>query len=77
MDKIAQKLSEVFGSSPFIIVHIIWFVAWYPLGGNTSTLTVIVSLEAIFLSLFILRAENVQNRKTDDNIKEIKREVKS
>lgn len=69
MDNIAEKLSQWFGSTPFIAFHVIWFLAWYPLGGKTDILTVIVSLEAIFLALFILRAENVQSARLEEYIK--------
>lgn len=69
MDKAAQKASEWFGSAPFIFMHVVWFSAWYPLGGKTDNLTVIVSLEAIFLSLFILRAENISERHMHGKLK--------
>ena len=68
MDKLAEKLAQWFGSAPFILFHIIWFSVWVILHLTTGfdeewqNLTVVVSLEAIFLSLFILRAENVQAR---------------
>lgn len=69
MDAVAEKLSTWFGSTPFIIIHLIWFVAWFPLGGATELLTLIVSLEAIFLSLFILRAEIVQSARMERYVK--------
>lgn len=68
MDRVAERLSAWFGSAPFIILHTVWFAAWYPLGGSTDTLTVIVSLEAIYLSLFILRAENVQSKRAERQV---------
>lgn len=70
MDRIAQRLSKWFGSTPFILAHIVWFGSWYPLGGKTDSLTVVVSLEAIFLSLFILRAENIEGERMQRYIKE-------
>ena len=77
MDKIAEKLSLWFGSTPFIIFHVVWFAVWYPLGGKTDSLTLVVSLEAIFLALFILRAENVQAERLErinkDQLKAIKK----
>jgi len=76
IDKIAEKMSNFFGSAPFIMIHIIWFALWYPLGGKTDTLTLIVSLEAIFLSLFILRAETVQASRMEKQNKKIIKEVK-
>lgn len=76
MDKIAERLSLWFGSTPFILFHVVWFSAWYPLGGKTSGLTLAVSLEAIFLSLFILRAENIQGTRMEKSIKETLKESK-
>ncbi len=93
MDKLAEKLAEWFGSAPFILFHIIWFGIWvglhYVIGFDETweNLTLVVSLEAIFLSLFILRAENIQAkrfelevkkdlRKSDEQIKLLKRDLK-
>jgi uncharacterized membrane protein len=67
MDRMAEKLAEWFGSVPFIMFHLVWFTIWIVLhltikfDQDWQNLTVIVSLEAIFLALFILRAENVQS----------------
>lgn len=86
MNKIAEKLARWFGSLPFIILNFVWFVVWiilhFTIGFDEhwSNLTLIVSLEAIFLALFILRAENVQgdriehllNREVRQESKEIK-----
>lgn len=75
MDKIAEKLAEWFGSVPFIVFHVVWFTAWILLHSfagfdeDWSNLTLVVSLEAIFLSLFILRAENVATQREDKNLK--------
>lgn len=77
MDKIAEKLSTLFGSTPFILVHALWFGGWVGLNVVTkfdrdfSLLTVIVSLEAIFLSLFILRAETIQGRRVEKKLTRI------
>lgn len=76
IDKIAEKLASIFGSGPFIIFHIIWFTIWIVLNAfirfdhDYSLLTIIVSLEAIFLSLFILRAENIQSTRLENMVKE-------
>ena len=75
MDKLAEKLTAWFGSSPFILFHVTWFAGWVFLHVTTnfdndwSALTVIVSLEAIFLSLFILRAENVEIARDARNVR--------
>ena len=75
MDKIAEKLANWFGSTPFILSHFVWFATWVILHMRSqfdqdwSSLTLIVSLEAIFLSLFILRAENIQSGRFEKNVK--------
>lgn len=76
MNHIAEKLSQWFGSAPFILFHVVWFVVWFPLVGDKELLTLIVSLEAIFLSLFILRAENVQAERMEGQNRRILRKVK-
>lgn len=79
MDNLAEKLAKVFGSAPFIIFHFMWFTIWIVLNfimkfdPEYSLLTIVVSLEAIFLSLFILRAENIQSERLE---KKIKKDVK-
>ncbi len=76
MNKIAEKLAEIFGSGPFILFHVVWFTLWVvsniflKFDPEYSLLTIIVSLEAIFLALFILRAENIQSARLERKIKE-------
>ena len=60
-NKIADKITAFAGSMSFVYLHIIWFAAWigfgvegYPYG----LLTMIVSLEAIFLSTFVMISQN-------------------
>src|SRR3954467_5809284 len=60
-DRIADAVTEFAGSMRFVYIHIIWFAAWigfgvegYPYG----LLTMIVSLEAIFLSTFVMISQN-------------------
>jgi uncharacterized membrane protein len=60
-NRIADAITAFSGSMWFVYVHIIWFSCWigfgvehYPYG----LLTMIVSLEAIFLSTFVLISQN-------------------
>ena len=82
MNKLAEKLAEWFGSSPFILFHVVWFTVWIAahytsnFDQDWAALTFIVSLEAIFLALFILRAENVQATRFERKIKEDLRQSK-
>ena len=74
LQKVADWIAWFSGSMPFLIVNAIWFAAWilintvdvgvkrfdpYPFG----LLTMIVSLEAIFLSCFVLVSQNRQVEK--------------
>jgi uncharacterized membrane protein len=60
-NRVADRITRFAGSMDFVYVHIVWFVVWisipveeYPFG----LLTMIVSLESIFLSTFILISQN-------------------
>jgi uncharacterized membrane protein len=60
-NRVADTITHLAGSMPFIYVHIAWFTLWialrvedYPFG----LLTMIVSLEAIFLSTFVMISQN-------------------
>jgi uncharacterized membrane protein len=60
-NRIADKITDFSGSMLFVYLHIIWFGCWigfgveeYPFG----LLTMIVSLEAIFLSTFVMISQN-------------------
>ena len=60
-NRIADKVTAFAGSMSFVYLHIAWFAAWiiigiehYPFG----LLTMIVSLEAIFLSTFVMISQN-------------------
>jgi uncharacterized membrane protein len=60
-NRIADHITLFAGSMAFVYVHIVWFGCWigfgvegYPYG----LLTMIVSLEAIFLSTFVMISQN-------------------
>jgi uncharacterized membrane protein len=60
-NRIADRITTFAGSMAFVYIHIIWFGSWivfgvegYPYG----LLTMIVSLEAIFLSTFVMISQN-------------------
>jgi len=72
VQKTADWIAEFAGSIPFLLLHVVWFTLWlllnsvqvpgipqfdpYPFGFLTLT----VSLEAIFLSVFVLLSQNRQ-----------------
>ena len=60
-NRIADEITKFAGSMWFVYIHIVWFGCWigfgvegYPYG----LLTMIVSLEAIFLSTFVMISQN-------------------
>lgn len=72
--KVADWISEFSGSLPFLFIHCVLFFAWIilnvgPLGRSRiggwdpfpfGLLTMVVSLEAIILSVFVLLSQNRQ-----------------
>ena len=60
-NRVADQITTFAGSMRFVYLHILWFGLWigsglerYPYG----LLTMIVSLEAIFLSTFVMISQN-------------------
>jgi uncharacterized membrane protein len=76
-ERLADLVARVAGGTPFIILHVVWFGAWVLLNVGAvsaippwdpfpfSFLTLVVSLEAIFLSLLVLMAQNRLTRDAD------------
>ena len=60
-NRVADRITRFAGSMRFIYVHIIWFVTWIAVGVEDfpfGLLTMIVSLEAIFLTSFVMISQN-------------------
>jgi uncharacterized membrane protein len=60
-DRLADRITAFSGSMRFVWLHAIWFALWIGLGVKSypyGLLTMIVSLEAIFLSTFVLISQN-------------------
>jgi uncharacterized membrane protein len=60
-NRVADKITLFAGSMAFVYVHIVWFGLWIGLGVEGypfGLLTMIVSLEAIFLSTFVMISQN-------------------
>jgi uncharacterized membrane protein len=60
-NEIADKITTFAGSMWFVYIHIIWFASWIGFGVEKypyGLLTMIVSLEAIFLSTFVMISQN-------------------
>ena len=60
-NRVADKITVFAGSMTFVYIHIIWFGCWIGFGVEEypyGLLTMIVSLEAIFLSTFVMISQN-------------------
>jgi len=72
-DRVADQITAFSGSMAFVYIHVAWFAVWcignlvwwrfdpFPFG----LLTLIVSLEAIFLSTFVLLSQNRESARSD------------
>ena len=58
--KIADAITAFAGSMPFVYVHVVVFAVWmlFVEGSPWPTLTLVVSLVAIFLSTFVMIGQN-------------------
>jgi uncharacterized membrane protein len=60
-NRIADRITDFAGSMRFVYLHILWFGSWIAFGVESypyGLLTMIVSLEAIFLSTFVMISQN-------------------
>ncbi len=60
-NRIADRITAFAGSMTFVYIHIVWFSCWIGFGVEDypyGLLTMIVSLEAIFLSTFVMISQN-------------------
>jgi uncharacterized membrane protein len=76
-DRAADRITAFAGSLRFVYIHAAWFAVWIAinvgaLGTNREfdafpfgLLTMIVSLEAIFLATFVMVTQNRQGRRAD------------
>jgi uncharacterized membrane protein len=67
-NRIADRITAFSGSMRFVYLHIIWFTCWIAFGVEPypyGLLTMIVSLEAIFLSTFVMISQNRADEKRE------------
>lgn len=75
-DRLSDSITRATGSGPFVVFHIIGFALWILLNVRIlpvepfdpfpfSFLTLVVSLEAIFLSVFVLMSQNRMTRQAE------------
>ena len=77
IDHFASMITRVAGTANSILFHLVWFVAWLLVNLHTvpgiqsfdpfpfNLLTTAVSLEAIFLTLFVLISQNRLSQEAD------------
>ena len=76
-DRLSDAISRATGSTPFALAHVAGFGLWFLLNAGIvrgiepfdpfpfSFLTLVVSLEAIFLSVFVLMSQNRMTRQAE------------
>jgi uncharacterized membrane protein len=76
-DRVADRVTSFAGSLRFVYIHTVWFGVWILLNVGAlgaalrfdrfpfGLLTMIVSLEAIFLSTFVMVSQNRQAERSD------------
>ena len=60
-NRVADRITTFAGSMTFVYIHVAWFACWIAFGVEEypfGLLTMIVSLEAIFLSTFVMISQN-------------------
>jgi uncharacterized membrane protein len=81
--RIADKITSFAGSMNFVYIHAVIFAAWMLAAEKSPwpTLTLVVSLEAIFLSTFVMIGQNrqaaFQQAKADHDFNEQELELKT
>lgn len=81
--RVADKITAFAGSMPFVYLHALVFVVWMLAVEKNPwpTLTLVVSLEAIFLSTFVMIGQNrqsaFQQAKADHDFVEQEMELKT
>ena len=73
LDRLTDAAARVAGSTPFIVLHALWFTAWIVLNTTRvafdsfpySLLNLVVALEAVFLTSVVLMTQNHMTRLAD------------
>lgn len=56
--KLTRWVAGFFGSWFSVFLHTVWMVLWFVLGGGVYWLTLLLSVEAIYIGIFILMTQN-------------------
>lgn len=76
-ERIAGTVSQAAGTATFAVTHVVWFIVWIGVNAGWvpglgpfdpfpfNLLTMVVSLESIFLSIWILISQNQMTRQAE------------
>jgi uncharacterized membrane protein len=72
LDRVSDAVTSAAATPWFVVTHLVWFGAWaglnvlvVPFDKSFSLLTLLVSLEAIFLTGFVLMSQNRMTKQAD------------
>ena len=60
---VSIKLGDLLFTPLSALLHTIWFIVWFSAGLSINLLTLVVSLEAIYITLFIGLGQNLQTKR--------------
>jgi ethanolamine utilization protein EutP (predicted NTPase) len=72
---VSVKLGDLLFTPISALLHTVWFAAWFALGLDINLLTLIVSLEAIYITLFIGLGQKLQDKRAGIHAKADKAEA--
>jgi uncharacterized membrane protein len=72
---VSVKLGDLLFTPVSALLHTLWFIAWFALGLDINLLTLIVSLEAIYITLFIGLGQKLQDTRAHIQAKADKAEA--
>jgi uncharacterized membrane protein len=72
---VSVKLGDLLFTPVSALLHTLWFVIWFALGLDINLLTLIVSLEAIYITLFIGLGQKLQDKRAGIQAKADKAEA--
>jgi len=61
---VSVKLGDLLFTPLSALLHTVWFATWFALGLDINVLTLIVSLEAIYITLFIGLGQKLQDKRS-------------
>src|SRR6266700_661319 len=72
-DRISDAIANFVGSIPFVVIHVVWFGCWIALNRGFwrfdpypfALLCMLVSLEGVLLSTFVLIKQNRMSQRAD------------